>query len=102
MLDRVQTCRCPRYRQNAVDTFAPSVSSCSLDGQPLRVALVDRVVLVAADRSRCAVDEVPHRVDGIGLEYAHAPGAVSAGRDDWQLGSLRQPKLPTPERVRVG
>jgi len=47
-----------------------------LDGQPLRVALVDRVELVAADRCGRTVDEVSQRVDGIGLEDAHSLGAV--------------------------
>jgi len=53
-----------------------------LGGQPVRAALVDREVLVGADRSRGAFDEVPHRADGIGPEDAHAPGAIRARRDD--------------------
>src|SRR5439155_21617414 len=47
-----------------------------LGRQPECVAFVDRVELVPADLSGCAVDDVPHRVDGIGLEDAHAPLAV--------------------------
>src|ERR1051326_5289760 len=74
----------------------------NLNGQPLCVALVDRVELVAADLSRRAVDEVPHRVDGIGLEDAYATGAVGARQNDLQLRALRKVQLAAPERLRVG
>src|SRR6266545_7122776 len=52
---------------------------CLLGGQPERAALVDRVELVAADGAGRAVDDVPHRLDRVGLEEADAAGAVRAG-----------------------
>src|SRR5205823_11628994 len=61
-----------------------------------------RIELVLADPAGLAVDRVPHRVDGIGLEDTHAPAAVRARHNDRELGSLREVELPAPERLWVG
>src|SRR5262249_46573231 len=73
-----------------------------LAGQPLRIRLVDRVELVAADLSGRAVHEVAHGVEAVGLEDAHAARAVRAGDHDGKFGSAREWQLAAPESCRIG
>src|SRR5262245_38584045 len=101
MRDRVRLWRRPPRKRSADDTSGPSGAS-SLDGQPERVALVERVKLIPADLARRSVNELLDGLDRVGLEDADAPLAVGAWRDEGQRGSLRQVQRPAPERFRVG
>jgi hypothetical protein len=66
-----------------------------LDGQALRVLLVHRKEFVSADRSGCAVDELPHGVDKIGFEDTYATRAVDVR--DVEVIERRQELCLAPE-----